>query len=168
MSTPENAPTLHLADLDLPTVVSLVGSAVDRRVLDSLTAAGIHGLRTGHGHVVQRLVAGPSTVGEIADAVGVTQQAVSKTVRELVDLGYVERSSDPLDRRRRPLALTPAGRRAVRVARRARTALHDEVAASVTTRDLAAARRVLGQLARALGLDDEIARRSVPAPPDRT
>ncbi|HET7902489.1 MAG TPA: MarR family winged helix-turn-helix transcriptional regulator [Candidatus Nanopelagicales bacterium] len=157
-----------MSDLDLPTAVSLVGAAVDRRVLESLSAAGLHGLRTGHGHVIQRLIAGPSTVGEIADAVGVTQQAVSKTVKELVLLGYVEQSQDPSDRRRRPLALTPAGRRAVTTARRSRTALQDELAAAVPARDLAAAGRVLRQLARALDLDDQVARRSVPAPPDRT
>lgn len=168
VSTSENETAVRLGDLDLPTVIALVGSAVDRRVLESLAAAGLHGLRPGHGHVIQRLVEGPSTVGEIADAVGVTQQAVSKTVKELVSLGYVEQSRDAADRRRHPLSLTSTGRAAVRTARECRTSLHDDVVASATPRDLQAARRVLVQLAGALGLDEQVSRRTVPAPPDRT
>lgn len=168
MSSVPSEPIVRIDDLDLPTLVSLVGAAVDRRVLDSLTAAGIHGLRTGHGYVIQRLVAGPSTVSEIGKAVGVSQQAVSKIVHELVALGYVESSTDPSDRRRHPLVLTARGRIAVATAREGRMTLHDEVIEQVTSRDLAAARRVLSQLAAQLGLDEEVARRSVPAPAERT
>lgn len=53
--------------------LSLLGYAVDGHVLTRLREAGLGGLRVGHGYVVQRLVEGPSTVGEIAASLGVTQ-----------------------------------------------------------------------------------------------
>lgn len=59
-----------------------------------LHAAGHADLRTSHGYVVQHVVEGPRPVGEIATRMGITQQAVSKTVGELVGIGYLERTTD--------------------------------------------------------------------------
>ena len=58
---------------------------------------------------MQRLVEGPGTVGETAASLGVTQQAVSKTVRELVDLGYVAQTVDAAGVRRFATALGVLG-----------------------------------------------------------
>jgi DNA-binding MarR family transcriptional regulator len=155
-------------ELDLATWLSLAGAAVDAHVLDSLHVAGLTGLRPGHGFVVQRLVDGPATVGEIATTLAVSQQAVSKTVRELVDLGYAEQREDPADRRRRPVRLTRRGRRAVLVARQARASVAAEVAARVGDDDVSAALRVARETADVLGIAGRVRRRAVAPPPDRS
>ncbi|GAA4935693.1 MarR family transcriptional regulator [Actinomycetospora succinea] len=148
--------------------VSLAGGAVDAHVLAAEQAAGLTGLRVGHGYVVQLLLAAPHTVGEIARRLGVTQQAASKTVGELVTRGYVARTDDPDgDRRRHPLALTDAGHRAVATARAARADLEDRLTDRVGADDVAAARRVLAALLDELGLGGPVAERRVPPPADR-
>ena len=110
-------------EVDVPALLSLLGSAVDSLVLRALADAGLHGLRLGHGYVVQRLLVGPGTATEIAAALGISQQAVSKAAGEMVRLGYARVRPDPADRRRRALELTDRGRQAVEIGRRARRLL---------------------------------------------
>jgi len=45
---------------------------------------------------------GPATAIELADELGITQQAMSKTVKELLDLGHLETVPDPTDRHAGP------------------------------------------------------------------
>jgi DNA-binding MarR family transcriptional regulator len=52
---------------------------------------------------------GRSGVSEIGGHMGITKAAASQAVDRLVDLGLVERTEDPDDRRARRLALTQAG-----------------------------------------------------------
>jgi DNA-binding MarR family transcriptional regulator len=56
---------------------------------------------------------GSSGVSEIGDQLGITNAAASQTVDRLVNLGLVERTEDPVDRRAKRLALTPEGRRLI-------------------------------------------------------
>jgi DNA-binding MarR family transcriptional regulator len=67
-----------------------------------------------HGFLIQQLVEGPRPIGEIAENLGVTSQAISKAVRELEALGYVDRSGDAADGRVRRVALTDRGPRGAR------------------------------------------------------
>jgi DNA-binding MarR family transcriptional regulator len=145
-------------------MLSLLGAAVDDLVLRALREAGLTGLTTGHGYVVQRLVAGPATASEMAAAVGVSQQATSKTVHELLHLGYVRHVRDPADRRRRPVELTAAGRRAVAVAREVRRDFERQVADAAGKSHLAVAHEVLSAALDLLGLTRDVQRRSVPPP----
>ena len=154
--------------IDLVSAIQLAGQAVDARVLAGLRRAGLTGLTVGHGYVVQRLIDGPSTVGEVAAALGVTQQAVSKTVRELTRLGYVEQAVDEADRRRHPVSLTARGRRAVAVAREARAALAASLEAAAGPERLAAAAEVLAAALDELGVAERIRRRAAPPPPERS
>src|SRR5690348_12671737 len=116
------------SDVDLLSALSLAGAAVDRHVLDELHARGFAELRPRHGYVVQRLLVAPQTATELAAALGVTQQAVSKLAGELLAAGYVQRTDDERDARRRPLALTERGEEAVAAARAARADLESRVA----------------------------------------
>jgi len=52
---------------------------------------------------------GSTTVGELADAFGVSKQAASQAIAGLVDRGYVTRHEPDGDRRRREVALTERG-----------------------------------------------------------
>jgi DNA-binding MarR family transcriptional regulator len=149
---------------DVAALLSLLGAAVDGHVLRALREAGLGGLTPGHGYVVQRLLGGPATASEMAAALGVTQQATSKTVGELLRLGYVRHVADPGDRRRRPVELTGTGRRAVDVARGARADLERRIAAAVGDGRLAVGREVLAAAAGVLGIADGVRRRAVPPP----
>jgi DNA-binding MarR family transcriptional regulator len=148
--------------------LSHIGAAVDAYVLVELRKARLHGLRKGHGYVIQRLILGPATASEMAELLGVTQQAVSKTVGELVKLGYVRQSVDSGDRRRRPLTLTARGRRAVEVSRAARAGLEEQIGKSAGSRRLAAAKAVAAITADLLGIADRIETRSVQPPVERS
>ena len=150
--------------LDLVAALSLLGAATDGHVLRSLRSAGLTGLTVGHGYVIQRLVAGPSTASELAASLGVTQQATSKTVAELVRLGYVRQVADPADGRRRPVELTAEGRRAVELSRATRADLERRIADVVGEWSLGVAREVLAAAMDVLGMTTDVRRRAVPPP----
>lgn len=114
-------------ELDLVTALSLAGAALTEQALRRVHAAGFHDLRTSHGYVVQHVVDGARPVGEIAERMGVTQQAASKAVGELVALGYLLRETDPADARLRRVALSDRGRDAVETTRRVRAELESEL-----------------------------------------
>src|SRR5512136_999519 len=65
-------------------------------------------------NILMRLLHGGSAgVSEIGERLGVTNAAASQAVDRLVQLGLVERTEDPQDRRAKKLALTPEGRRLI-------------------------------------------------------
>lgn len=146
---------------DLASLLTLLGDAVSREVVHALEGTG---LRHGHGYVVQRLLVAPATATEIAAELRVTQQAVSRTVKELVDLGHVEMATDPADARRRPVRLTPRGRRAVARARRARQRLDDRIQARLGDRRFEALVVGLRDVAAEMGLLEDMDRRAVVPP----
>ncbi|TDD61663.1 MarR family transcriptional regulator [Kribbella antibiotica] len=82
-------------------------------------------LRTTHGLPMAmyepiRLIAGASLVRvhDIAEGLGLTAGGASKLVDRLVEAGYVERSTNPHDRRSSVLEPTDLAREGLRVARR--------------------------------------------------
>jgi DNA-binding MarR family transcriptional regulator len=70
-------------------------------------------------------------VGEIAANLAVTSQAVSKMVRELEGLGYVERIVGAGDARVRLVGLTERGRAAVQAGRDVRARVNRELGAAL-------------------------------------
>lgn len=61
--------------------------------------------------------AGPLSVSEIAEAVGVDQPRASRLVQQGAQMGLVEREPDPDDARRTRVRITPEGERVVSGAR---------------------------------------------------
>jgi DNA-binding MarR family transcriptional regulator len=129
--------------LDLGLAALFAGQAIAEAVRGRLDARGFTGLRFSHGFLVQRLVEDEQSIAALAAALGVTQQAVSKTVTELERLGYVRRRADPRDARVRLVALTDRGRAAVTAAREERAAVEAELRERLGPRRVAAATRVL-------------------------
>ena len=68
----------------------LLAEVLNAEVLERLRAEHPD-IRYSHGFVFQQLVEGPRAVGEVAENLGVTSQAISKAARELEALGYLER-----------------------------------------------------------------------------
>ena len=147
------------AELDLPTLAALAGSAANQHLLRRLHADGYAGVRTSHGYVIQNLIDETPTVGELAARLGVTQQAASKVVVEMEGMGLVSRVPDPADSRVRRVALTTDGQALLTAGRRARAGLERAVASEVG--DLAAAKRALLSLLEHTGEMAAVTRRRV-------
>ncbi len=74
-----------------------------------LAERGFADVRPAHGFVFVRISAGDATVVEVAHHLGVSKQAASQLVEQLVQRGYVSRQADPSDGRSRLLRLTELG-----------------------------------------------------------
>ena len=96
-------------------VLSIATQVVDR-IQEALARRGYVDVRPAHGFAFVRISAGNATTLDVAEHLGVTKQAASQLVEQLVARGYVERPVDPDDARRRPLRLTPRGRACTRAA----------------------------------------------------
>jgi DNA-binding MarR family transcriptional regulator len=150
--------------LDLAQTLSLLGARVDDHVLSTLREAGMTGLRPGHGYFVQRLLVGPATASDMARSLGISQQAASKAVRELVDLGYAEFTTDDTDRRRKATTLTDRGREAIELTRATRAEVHERVRRAVGADRFETALGVLAEAMSLLGLDEAVRARQVRPP----
>ena len=74
-----------------------------------LAERGHPDVRPAHGYAFQAVGTAGTTAGELGQRLGVTKQAAGQMVDELVRLGYVDRTPDPGDGRRRLVTLTPRG-----------------------------------------------------------
>jgi DNA-binding MarR family transcriptional regulator len=151
-------------EIDLVTAVNLAGLALTAETVRRLHAAGYADLRTAHGYVVQHVVEGPRPVGDIAARMGVTQQAVSKSVGELVGLGYLERTPDADDARVRLIGLSERGRAAVETTRRIRAEVESELTATLGTDRAAALHDAAVAAVEWAGGGDPMRARRVPPP----
>jgi DNA-binding MarR family transcriptional regulator len=61
---------------------------------------------------------GPLTIGELAEAVGITQPGATRTLAQLADLGLVETRAADEDQRRRLVSLTETGRALIQRSKR--------------------------------------------------
>jgi DNA-binding MarR family transcriptional regulator len=153
-----------LDQLDLGLSALFAGQTIANDVRDRLEERGYLGLRVSHGFLVQRLIEAERSIASLAATLGVTQQAVSKTVGELERLGYVRRRADPHDRRVRLVALTDRGREAVEAAREERAAVEAELRERIGPRRVAAATRVMREVLDLAGASAAILGRRVRPP----
>lgn len=154
---------VSLDELALTYLAQFVGQQANDSVLASLHAEGFEGLRTSHGYVFQHLTGGTRRVTEIARLMGVTQQAASKIVSELVSLGYVELGVSD-DARARNVTLSKRGKQALARARSLRRKLERTMTRGCSTEDVATARAVLRAMFEAVGGVDAVKRRRVRDP----
>ena len=110
---------VDLASLDLGYLALFLGQRVNELVLQGMSSAGFRRTRESHGYVIQHLIDSGRTITELAGRMGVTQQAASKSVAELVALKIVKTAPAP-DRRARTVCLTERGWNCIREARRLR------------------------------------------------
>lgn len=90
-----------------------------QRIHEGVVARGFEGVRPAHGFAFARLAPGGATVTDLAAHLGVTKQAASQLVDELVRKGYVERRPHPVDARARLIVLTELGWACTRAAEEA-------------------------------------------------
>ncbi|BAD56663.1 winged helix DNA-binding protein [Nocardia farcinica] len=108
-------------------------------------------LRPAHFAVFRYLDPEGSRITALAEAAGMTQQSMGELVTHLAACGYVERRVDPADRRARLVVATPAGRSALRRARREIEAIERALAARLGESTVAGLRAALAGVADVLG-----------------
>jgi DNA-binding MarR family transcriptional regulator len=80
-----------------------------QRIHEGVVARGFEGLRPAHGFAFARLAPDGATVTDLAAHLGMTKQAASQLVEELVRKGFAERRPHPVDARARLIVLTERG-----------------------------------------------------------
>jgi DNA-binding MarR family transcriptional regulator len=150
--------------MDAPDLAILLTGAA-RVVADRLGAAveraGIEDMRSSYGFVIRALAAGDRTLTDLAGLLGVSKQAAIKVVDEMERRGYLDRCTDPADRRVKLLRLTPKAVQVRRAALRASRQLERELRRELGDDDVAALRRTLLRLLERHGaLTDASAGRS--------
>ena len=86
---------------------------------------------------------GPLRPTALAGLIGVDLSVVSRQVRSLEDVGFVQRAADPADARAALVSATESGRAALDSTRRQRTEVLDDVLADWSAEDRAALVRLL-------------------------
>ncbi|MFI7018153.1 MarR family winged helix-turn-helix transcriptional regulator [Streptomyces sp. NPDC050164] len=86
-----------------------VAGGLTQRIHEGVVARGFEGLRPAHGFAFARLAPDGATVTDLAVHLGVTKQAASQLVDEMVRKGYAERRPHPEDARARLVVLTGRG-----------------------------------------------------------
>ncbi|WP_224370062.1 MarR family winged helix-turn-helix transcriptional regulator [Hyalangium versicolor] len=154
---------VSLEQLDLGYLALFVGMRVNELTLDELHGAGFTGLRHAHGFVFQHLLGGPHSISELAALLEVTQQAASKTVAELEQLGFLEQTPST-DARVRRVGLSERGQAAVEKGRSVRAELEKRFARTLGRRAIDDARKLLAQVLDSLGGAEAVRSRKVRLP----
>jgi DNA-binding MarR family transcriptional regulator len=143
VSSPPTSDATSIALDVVPRLARLVTRVLDTEVPDAVTLRQYR--------VLTRLATGgQEDVGALAARSGVRRPAMSQTVDGLVERGWVTRTEDPQDRRRRSVAITPTGRD---VLEGAGAALHEHLASllrGISDQERDALHRGLAALGREL------------------
>lgn len=94
----------HLGQL-----LHLLSSAFEQRTLAKCHQRGHRKFRSSHSAIVAQLDTVGLCLGDLAECIGISQQATGKLVRDLERAGYVESHLDSRDKRSRIIQLTDAG-----------------------------------------------------------
>src|SRR6185437_5343242 len=111
---------------DLGYLGLFLGLRVNEMVRERMHQAGFEKVRDSHGYVIQHLIEKERSITELAQRMEVTQQAASKVVAELVELGVVELSPGA-DRRSRKVRLSLRGWSIVRLGRQVRKQIENRL-----------------------------------------
>ncbi|MFF6993932.1 MarR family winged helix-turn-helix transcriptional regulator [Streptomyces sp. NPDC008313] len=105
--------------LALTAALLAAAGELTQRIHDGVVARGFEGIRPAHGFAFTRLAPDGATATELAAHLGVTKQAASQLVDDLVRRGYAERCPHPDDARARLVVMTELGWACTRAAEEA-------------------------------------------------
>lgn len=106
----------HLVAQNTSRLLQLPYLAFIERLFVALEAAGYGDINPSHAIIFQHLPTEGARVTNLAERTQLTKQYVGRLVAELQDLGYLEQSPDPTDRRAKHVCLSTRGREVTRVA----------------------------------------------------
>jgi DNA-binding MarR family transcriptional regulator len=152
------------ADLDLSLLALFAGWAMTETVRRRMAENGFPEVRFNDGVVIQHLLTEPLSISALAQRMGVTQQAASKTVADMDRRGLLARHRSDTDARVTLIDLTDHARAAVDAARTHRAALDAELTADLGEARIAETRAALTAILSRLDADQSIRNRRVRPP----
>ena len=145
---PVNPPTSAL--------LQVAYNSLARRIFRFVAAAGFSDLRPSHGNVLEHLsYVDGQRLNELAARAGMTPQSMGELVDDLERRGYVERRSDPADRRAKRVHLTEKGRATRSVAVQAVTEMEAGLEALLGDPTYVRLRSMLTQIVDAHARDEQ-------------
>jgi DNA-binding MarR family transcriptional regulator len=145
---------------DLAILLAATGRALSDELGAAMRDAGLE-VRPAHGFVIRAVAAEQPTINRLAALLGVSKQAASRLVDEVQAAGFVERVTDPADRRSRRLRLTAQGAKVRARALETSERLERELVEAVGADAVAGCRATLmALLARTGDVEDVLARRA--------
>jgi DNA-binding MarR family transcriptional regulator len=136
-----------MTEFATPTLMRSARGAYAQAIRAQLHAIGIDDLPRNGAFILAGIDAVGGPRPDLPSELGVTKQAVSLVIDVLVNRGYLERHSDPGDRRRVVLELTGRGQQVVDATVRGVEAVDRELEARVTPEQIQAMRAALIALA---------------------
>ena len=100
-----------MIDPDFAILITAANRCIADRLLTAVATAGDDRMRPSFGFVLRAVAAEEPTISRLAELLGVTKQAASRLVDDMVSLDYLQRSDLPGDRRQKRLHLSPTGER---------------------------------------------------------
>lgn len=108
-----------MSDQELGMLILRASTQLTEGIQRGVAQRGFTDVSPTHGFVFVRVSFGGASVADVAEHLGVTKQAASQLVEQLVQRGYLTRQVDPADGRSRILALTERGWACTRAAEQA-------------------------------------------------
>ena len=137
-------------DLPIGMIAQQLQRAFEAECFDRLVAAGFTGLRMRHSVLLNSLGPDGSRITTLAAELGMTKQAMGEMIDDLETNGYLERTTDPDDRRARLIRFTSRGEDALKMAFEMMPAIEREYADLVGATRYAEAKRAMADLVDAL------------------
>lgn len=114
--------SVDMSELDLAYLALFLGQRVSELVLEQMKKDGFKAMRESYGYLIQHLISSERSITELAERMGVTQQAASKMVAELIELGVLE-AAPAADRRAKTIRLSKRGHQSVQQSRKIRAGI---------------------------------------------
>ncbi len=134
-------------ELATPSLLRGARGVYTNSIRAELHSIGVDDLPRNGALVLTNVASGERPLQDLPVELGVTKQAVSQVIDILTDRGYLERSSDPEDRRRIDLALTERGHQVVEAVDRAVARVDLQLLEHVPAETVTAMRSALAALA---------------------
>ncbi|GAA4250653.1 MarR family winged helix-turn-helix transcriptional regulator [Dactylosporangium darangshiense] len=130
----------------LARLLVMAGRRLGDQLSERLEAKGWRDVPPPAGYVLLAARGGPTTGGEIAQALGMTKQSASKALDQLERRGFIQRTSIPQDGRVRNVELTPRGRELLAVLEEIDLELEREWAAVIGAEAVESMRAALSRM----------------------
>jgi DNA-binding MarR family transcriptional regulator len=154
----------RVTEPDLAIIITAANRCLADRLADAVATAGGDQMRPSFGFVLRAVAAEQPTVSRLAELLAITKQGASQLADDMVSLGYLERTSDPADRRRTHLSLSPTGQRIRARALAESHAIEDELRQRFGDTQVAHLRALLTDFIQRHGGAEEIAAQRSRAP----
>jgi DNA-binding MarR family transcriptional regulator len=149
---------------DLAILITAANRCVADRLGEAVATAGGGAMRPSFGFVLRAVAAEQPTVSRLAEMLGIAKQGASRLANDMVELGYLEHTGDPADRRRTRLRLSPAGERIRARALAESHAMEDELRERFGERQVSHLRALLTDFVERHGGAEELAAQRSRAP----